>query len=87
MTPLDPATPARPIRTGAEYIESLRGRNLAVYLLGERVAEPVDYPIIRQQYVVSVRQEELTRGVSMLDGGTKNFRIIQKIKAPKSLVK
>ena len=29
------------IRTGAEYIESLRGRDLDVYLLGERVTEPV----------------------------------------------
>jgi 4-hydroxybutyryl-CoA dehydratase / vinylacetyl-CoA-Delta-isomerase len=36
-----------PIRSGAEYIESLRGRNLKVYLMGELVAEPVDHPIIR----------------------------------------
>jgi 4-hydroxybutyryl-CoA dehydratase/vinylacetyl-CoA-Delta-isomerase len=36
-----------PIRTGAEYIESLRGRNLTVYYLGEKVAEPVDHPVIR----------------------------------------
>ena len=28
------------IRTGAEYIESLRGRNLNVYLLGDRIEEP-----------------------------------------------
>jgi 4-hydroxybutyryl-CoA dehydratase/vinylacetyl-CoA-Delta-isomerase len=35
------------LRTGAEYIESLRGRNLEVYLFGERVPEPVDHPIIR----------------------------------------
>jgi 4-hydroxybutyryl-CoA dehydratase/vinylacetyl-CoA-Delta-isomerase len=40
-------TSGDPIRTGADYIESLRGRNLAVWLLGERVAEPVDHPIIR----------------------------------------
>jgi len=30
---------AGPIRTGAEYIESLRGRKLKVYLFGEQVAE------------------------------------------------
>ncbi|MCA9718021.1 MAG: hypothetical protein KC468_25330, partial [Myxococcales bacterium] len=36
-----------PIRTADEYIESLRGRDLAVYLFGERVAEPVDHPVIR----------------------------------------
>ncbi len=35
------------IHTGAEYIESLRGRNLDVYLFGERIDEPVDHPVIR----------------------------------------
>jgi aromatic ring hydroxylase len=35
------------ITTGAEYIESLRGRNLRVFLLGERVSEPADHPVIR----------------------------------------
>ncbi|MBU1493548.1 MAG: 4-hydroxybutyryl-CoA dehydratase [Actinobacteria bacterium] len=35
------------MRTGADYLESLRSRNLPVYLFGERVAEPVDHPIIR----------------------------------------
>ena len=36
-----------PIRTSAEYIQSLRGRNLKVYLMGELVKEPVEHPIIR----------------------------------------
>jgi 4-hydroxybutyryl-CoA dehydratase/vinylacetyl-CoA-Delta-isomerase len=36
-----------PINSGADYIESLRGRNLRVYLFGELVAEPVDHPMIR----------------------------------------
>jgi 4-hydroxybutyryl-CoA dehydratase / vinylacetyl-CoA-Delta-isomerase len=36
-----------PIRSGAEYIQSLRGRNLEVYLFGELVSEPVDHPMIR----------------------------------------
>ena len=35
------------IRTGEEYIASLRGRHLAVYLFGKRVEEPADHPIIR----------------------------------------
>ena len=35
------------ITDGASYIESLRGRDLAVYYLGERVAEPVDHPVMR----------------------------------------
>jgi 4-hydroxybutyryl-CoA dehydratase / vinylacetyl-CoA-Delta-isomerase len=35
------------LRSGAEYIESLRNRKLKVYLFGERVDEPVDHPLIR----------------------------------------
>ena len=35
------------IRTGDDYIESLRGRDLKVYLFGELVKEPVDHPMIR----------------------------------------
>jgi 4-hydroxybutyryl-CoA dehydratase/vinylacetyl-CoA-Delta-isomerase len=37
----------RPIRNGQEYIDSLRGRDVMVYLMGELVAEPVDHPMIR----------------------------------------
>jgi 4-hydroxybutyryl-CoA dehydratase/vinylacetyl-CoA-Delta-isomerase len=40
-------TQANPIRSGEQYIESLRGRDLNVFLFGERVEEPVDHPIIR----------------------------------------
>lgn len=36
-----------PIRSGEEYIESLRGRDTDLYLFGERVEEPVDHPIVR----------------------------------------
>ena len=36
-----------PIKNGAEYIQSLRGRNLKVYLFGNIVKEPVDHPMIR----------------------------------------
>lgn len=35
------------IRSARDYIDSLRGRVMSVYLLGERVPEPVDHPIIR----------------------------------------
>ena len=35
------------LKTAQDYIESLRGRKLEVFLLGERVEEPVDHPIIR----------------------------------------
>jgi len=37
----------RPIRTGDDYVESLRGRGVEVWLFGEQVEEPVDHPIIR----------------------------------------
>lgn len=64
-----------PIRTGAEYIDSLRGRDLAVYLLGERVAEPVDHPVIRpsinavaETYDLAVREPELASAVSPTTG-------------------
>ena len=35
------------IRTGDDYIESLRGRDLKIYLFGELIKEPVDHPMIR----------------------------------------
>ena len=35
------------IRSPKDYIDSLRGRELNVRLFGERVAEPVDHPMIR----------------------------------------
>ncbi len=35
------------IKTGAEYIESLRKRRISVYLFGEKIQNPVDHPIIR----------------------------------------
>ena len=41
------AMPRAPIESGADYIESLRGRKLRVFLFGELVEEPVDHPMIR----------------------------------------
>lgn len=35
------------IKTGDDYVESLRGRSLDVYLFGDRIDEPVDHPIIK----------------------------------------
>jgi 4-hydroxybutyryl-CoA dehydratase/vinylacetyl-CoA-Delta-isomerase len=42
-----PAGVTKPITNGEDYIESLRGRGAKVYLMGERVDEPVDHPMIR----------------------------------------
>jgi 4-hydroxybutyryl-CoA dehydratase/vinylacetyl-CoA-Delta-isomerase len=36
-----------PIRSADDYMASLRGRKLKVYLFGELVAEPLDHPVIR----------------------------------------
>ena len=65
----------RPIRTGEEYIESLKGRNLKVYLFGELVKEPVDHPIIRpsinavaKTYDLAVEEEDLASAKSSITG-------------------
>ena len=35
------------MKTGTEYVESLRKLNMKVYMFGERVKSPVDHPIIK----------------------------------------
>ncbi len=64
-----------PIRTAAEYIESLRGRKLRVYLFGELVEEPVDHPVIRpsinavaETYALAEEEPELATAESKLSG-------------------
>ena len=63
------------IRTGDDYIESLRGRDLKIYLFGELVKEPVDHPMIRpsmnavaETYDLAVREEELASAQSSITG-------------------
>ncbi len=63
------------IRTGEDYIDSLRGRNLKVYLFGELVKEPVDHPLIRpsinavaETYDLAVREEDLASADSSISG-------------------
>ena len=38
---------ATPLRTAEDYINSLRGRRMNVFFMGERVPEPVEHPVIR----------------------------------------
>lgn len=64
-----------PIRSGADYIESLRGRKLKVYLMGELVEEPVDHPIIRpsinaiaKTYDLANEEPELASAISPFTG-------------------
>ncbi|MFQ5609309.1 MAG: 4-hydroxyphenylacetate 3-hydroxylase family protein [Woeseiaceae bacterium] len=69
------ATEVEPIRTGEQYIDSLRGRKLRVYLFGEVVEEPVDHPMIRpsinavaETYDLAVRNPDLATVLSPLTG-------------------
>lgn len=68
-----------PISTSADYLESLRGRNLTVYLFGKRIEEPVDHPIIRPSinaiaatYDLAVEDPDLAAATSTLTGETVN---------------
>jgi len=65
------------MRTGKEYIESLRKRKIRVYLFGEEIENPVDHPVIRPSInSVSVtydiahdaRYEDLATATSHLTG-------------------
>lgn len=63
------------IESGADYIQSLRGRNLNIWLFGEQVTEPVDHPMIRpsinalaKTYDLAVENPELASVVSPFTG-------------------
>jgi 4-hydroxybutyryl-CoA dehydratase/vinylacetyl-CoA-Delta-isomerase len=82
----------RPIRTGAEYIDSLRGRAVAVYLFGERLTEPVDHPIVRpsinalaRTYDLAVEDPELATAYSDLIDAPVN-RFLHIVRSPADLV-
>ena len=74
-------SPEHPIRTGDDYVASLRGRGLRVYLLGERVEEPVDHPMIRpsinavaETYELALADPQLaTAYSSLIDGPVNRF--------------
>lgn len=68
-----------PIKNGHDYIESLRNRKLKVYLLGQRLEEYVDHPIIRpsinamaRTYDLAVEQPELASAWSSISNQTVN---------------
>jgi len=71
--------PSRPIRSGVEYVDSLRGRKLRIFFMGERVAEPVDHPVIRPSinavaatFDLTVDDPALASAPSGLTGATVN---------------
>jgi len=64
-----------PIRTPEDYVASLRGRNLTVYFLGEKIPEPVDHPYIRpsinavaETYRLAMEEPALASATSTLSG-------------------
>ena len=63
------------ITTGEDYINSLRGRKLKIFLFGELVENYVDHPMIRpsinavaETYDIAVREEELASVQSSISG-------------------
>ena len=71
----DITSKAEKIVTGEDYIASLRGRDLKVWLFGEEVEEPVDHPMIRpsinavaKTYDLAVSNPELASVVSPFTG-------------------
>ncbi len=69
------STHSEKIITGEDYINSLRNRNLKVYLFGELVEEPVDHPMIRpsinalaRTYDLAIEAPELASVISPFTG-------------------
>src|SRR6187401_2014752 len=81
-----------PIRTGEEYIQSLKGRKMKVYLFGELVKEPVEHPLIRpsinavaETYDLADRDPELASAESSLSGNNVN-RFLHIVESAEDLV-
>jgi len=81
-----------PIRTGQEYIDSLRGRDLKVFLFGEKVKDVVEHPMIRpsinavaETYDLAVREEELATVHSSITGQRVN-RFLHIVESAQDLV-
>ena len=71
--------PGDRISSAADYRASLRGRHLAVHLMGERVAEPLDHPVIAPSinamaatYELATQDPELGSAQSALTGSPVN---------------
>lgn len=81
-----------PISTGEDYVESLRSRDVTVYLFGEQIAEPVDHPIIRPSinalkmtYDLATEDPDLATAWSDLIGARVN-RFLHIVGSPDDLV-
>ncbi len=81
-----------PIRTGDDYVASLRGRDLALHMFGKRIVEPVDHPIIRPSinalaatYDLVVSEPELATAWSPLIDAPVN-RFLHIVSSPQDMV-
>ena len=66
---------SKPISSSEEYVNSLRGRKLKVYLFGALVEDTVEHPMIRpsinavaETYDLALREPELASATSHLTG-------------------
>ena len=83
------------MKTPQEYIDSLRKLNLEVYLLGERVKDPIDHPIIRPSLnsaamTFQIAQEEDTKELATTPShltGNRINRFTAIHQSPQDLVK
>ncbi|ABK76673.1 4-hydroxybutyryl-CoA dehydratase [Cenarchaeum symbiosum A] len=80
------------ITDGDTYIDSLRGRKMKVYLMGELIENYVDHPMIRpsinavaETYDLAVREPELASVESKLTGRRIN-RFLHIVESPDDLV-
>jgi 4-hydroxybutyryl-CoA dehydratase / vinylacetyl-CoA-Delta-isomerase len=80
------------IVTGKDYIESLRGRKLQVYLMGEQVDEPIDHPMLRPSinamavtYDLALQDPDLATAISPLTGQRVN-RFLHVAQSPEEVV-
>ncbi len=81
-----------PVVTGSDYVESLRGRKVTVYLFGEQIENPIDHPIIRPSinalkatYDLAQQEPELATAWSSLIEAPVN-RFLHIVGSPEDLV-
>jgi 4-hydroxybutyryl-CoA dehydratase / vinylacetyl-CoA-Delta-isomerase len=82
----------KPIRTGEDYVNSLRGRGITMYMFGERIENPVDHPIVRpsinalaRTYDLAAEDPELATAHSELIDAPVN-RFLHIVGSPQDLV-
>lgn len=81
-----------PIVTGDDYLDSLRGRPIDLYLFGELVHDPVEHPIVRPSmnalkatYDLAIEDPDLATAESPLIGKRVN-RFLHIVESPQDLV-